>query len=385
MAFGAGAPGAAAQSGGAAAAGSSGYVIKPTITKLACVSRCASGGRAQAGATLRISGYGLAAVRTVVFTGSYGVQDDASVPVRSRSYRRIDVRVPANAVSGPVVAQVSSRLRSRPSKPLTVVASSAPEPNPTLTPLPGAPLIETGTSRTKAFVGARPAVTFSFRVGVPLNVQVQLVRGVDGAVVLSWPVVAAQPGVVQSLSWTGIVGSLPAQSGRYAFQLNAQGANGAPARSSSTQDFRRDAFDLYDHAFPVPAAHSFGSSGARFGAGRAGHSHQGQDVMASCGTPLLAARGGTVQYNGYHGAAGNYVVIDGDGTGTDYTYMHLRERSPFRKGDRVYTGQRIGTVGQTGNARGCHLHFEMWAPPGWYEGGKPFDPYPSLLAWDSWS
>jgi murein DD-endopeptidase MepM/ murein hydrolase activator NlpD len=216
-------------------------------------------------------------------------------------------------------------------------------------------------------------------------VQVQLVRGLDGAVVLSWPVVAAQPGVVQSVSWSGSVGSVTAQPGRYAFQLVAQGANGAAARSSSTQDFRRDAFDLYDHVFPVPARHNFGSSGARFGAGRAGHSHQGQDVMASCGAPLLAARGGTVQYNGYHGAAGNYVVVDGDGTGTDYTYMHLRERSPFRKGDRVYTGQRIGTVGQTGNARGCHLHFEMWAPPGWYEGGKPFDPYPSLLAWDSWS
>jgi murein DD-endopeptidase MepM/ murein hydrolase activator NlpD len=92
-----------------------------------------------------------------------------------------------------------------------------------------------------------------------------------------------------------------------------------------------------------------------------------------------------VQYSGYHRLAGYYLVIDGDGTDVDYAYMHLAEPTPFREGDRVYTGQRIGSVGQTGNARGCHLHFEMWAAPGWYEGGRPFDPLPSLLAWDGWS
>ena len=41
------------------------------------------------------------------------------------------------------------------------------------------------------------------------------------------------------------------------------------------------------------------SARGRFGAGRSGHTHQGQDVMAACGTPLVAARGGRVQYAGY--------------------------------------------------------------------------------------
>ena len=78
-------------------------------------------------------------------------------------------------------------------------------------------------------------------------------------------------------------------------------------------------------------------------------------------------------------------MIDGDGTDVDYVYMHLDQPSPFSPGDRVYTGQTIGAVGDSGNAQGCHLHFEMWSGPGWYDGGKPFDPLPALQAWDSWS
>jgi murein DD-endopeptidase MepM/ murein hydrolase activator NlpD len=100
---------------------------------------------------------------------------------------------------------------------------------------------------------------------------------------------------------------------------------------------------------------------------------------------MVAARGGRVKVKGHHSAAGNYLVIDGAGTGLDYAYMHLAEPSPFRAGDRIYTGQRIGSVGETGNAQGCHLHFELWAAPGWYDGGRPFDPLPSLQTWDSWS
>jgi murein DD-endopeptidase MepM/ murein hydrolase activator NlpD len=136
------------------------------------------------------------------------------------------------------------------------------------------------------------------------------------------------------------------------------------------------------HVFPIRGAHDYGSGGAGFGSGRAGHSHQGHDVFARCGTPLVAARGGKVQVSSYHPAGGNYVVIDGDGTGADYVYMHLAQRSPFRKGDKVVTGQRIGSVGDTGNARGCHLHFELWTAPGYYEGGRPVDPLRALKAWD---
>jgi murein DD-endopeptidase MepM/ murein hydrolase activator NlpD len=144
-------------------------------------------------------------------------------------------------------------------------------------------------------------------------------------------------------------------------------------------------FQLYGFILPVRGPHDYGSAGARFGAPRSGHTHQGQDVLADCGTPLVAARGGRVQYAGYEGSAGNYIVIDGKATGRDFVYMHLRSPALFKEGQTVHTGQRIGDVGETGDATGCHLHFEMWSPPGWYEGGAPFDPLPYLKKWDSYS
>ena len=75
-------------------------------------------------------------------------------------------------------------------------------------------------------------------------------------------------------------------------------------------------------------------------------------------------------------------MIDGARTGADFVYMHLREAALVDKGDKVKTGQLIGFVGDTGRADGCHLHFEEWTAPGWYSGGKAFDPLPDLKAWD---
>jgi murein DD-endopeptidase MepM/ murein hydrolase activator NlpD len=128
--------------------------------------------------------------------------------------------------------------------------------------------------------------------------------------------------------------------------------------------------------FPVQGKHTYGDG---LGAGRG---HEGQDLLAKCGEPVVAAEPGRVQANKYQSAAGNYVVIDGKGKLEDMAYMHLRRRSHLREGQKVRAGERIGAVGDTGDATACHLHFEIWSNPGWYQGGSPEDPAPRLHRWD---
>jgi len=381
---------ASAQSDGSG--GGSAYVATPKVAKVTCLRKCASKHRARGGSVVKVLGSELSGVNQLTYLGSYGSGDDVAVKVRTGSDSRLQARVPLGAVTGPILLTTVTGGRSAASKPVLILPPLAPEPNPKLSPVPGprvsgAPSLETGTSRTKAYVDARPGVTFSFRLSgaSAAALKIELVSAADGSVVKTWTPQEVAPEQVQSISWNGRLGRAAAKPGRYAFRLTAASADGAEARSAQTGDVQRDAFDLYDHMFPIRGPHDFGGAGARFGAGRAGHIHQGQDTFAKCGTRMVAARGGRVKFKQYHAAAGHYLVIDGDGTDVDYAYMHLDQPSPFSQGDRVYTGQTIGAVGDSGNAEGCHLHFELWGAPGWYDGGEPFDPLPSLQAWDSWS
>jgi murein DD-endopeptidase MepM/ murein hydrolase activator NlpD len=134
--------------------------------------------------------------------------------------------------------------------------------------------------------------------------------------------------------------------------------------------------------FPVQGAYTFGGADARFGAKRDGHTHQGQDVVAAEGTPLVSPVAGTVYWRAVQpSGAGHYLVIRGS-DGVDYVFMHLVAGSELvAKGDPVAAGQRIGLVGSTGDSSGPHLHFEIW-PDGWYaKGSQPIDPLPTLQAW----
>ena len=124
--------------------------------------------------------------------------------------------------------------------------------------------------------------------------------------------------------------------------------------------------------FPLRGSFEWGDG---FGANRG---HEGQDLMTDCGRAVLAVYPGRVQTRDYQSAAGNYLVIDGAGKLLDTAYMHLREPSDLRKGERVDAGEVIGRVGDTGDATACHLHFEIWSQPGWYEGGEALDPEPYL-------
>jgi len=140
------------------------------------------------------------------------------------------------------------------------------------------------------------------------------------------------------------------------------------------------------HVFPLRGSFSYGGPGARFGAARNGHTHQGQDLLAAEGAPVVAPRAGTIEYVEYQAAgAGWYVVLHGDGADFDYAFMHLKEGSiTVVKGQHVDQGQRLGSVGHTGDAEGSHLHFEMWQGA-WWAGGHAVDPLPYLQQWQQWS
>jgi murein DD-endopeptidase MepM/ murein hydrolase activator NlpD len=132
--------------------------------------------------------------------------------------------------------------------------------------------------------------------------------------------------------------------------------------------------------FPVAGRWEWGREGAFFG--DRGGRHQGVDVFADCGTPLVAAEAGKVVYRAQHSAAGHYVIVR-TASGEDHVYMHLQRAASVARGDDVPVGARLGAVGRTGNATACHLHFEIWTAPGWYEGGRARDPLPDLRRWSA--
>jgi peptidoglycan hydrolase-like protein with peptidoglycan-binding domain len=105
-------------------------------------------------------------------------------------------------------------------------------------------------------------------------------------------------------------------------------------------------------AAPVggPVGDPFGPRGASF--------HAGVDFPVGAGTPVGAAGGGCVESVGFDpGGYGNLVIV-GHRSGMTSWYAHL-DRITVSRGECVATGERIGTVGSTGNATGPHLHFEL--------------------------
>ncbi|MDX6606631.1 MAG: peptidoglycan LD-endopeptidase LytH [Solirubrobacterales bacterium] len=185
----------------------------------------------------------------------------------------------------------------------------------------------------------------------------------------------------RGVAWNGTTPTGIAADGTYQLKLADPGSAGASVAGGQTEPF-----GMHLHEFPVPGPHTYGGPDARFGAPRAGHTHQGQDMPAACGEKLYVVETGQLKVNAYQASgAGYYVVIHGTITGTDSVYMHLTAPSWAPAGTNVFAGQQIGKVGETGDAIGCHLHFERWSAPGWYVGGAAYDPLPELQYWDTYS
>jgi murein DD-endopeptidase MepM/ murein hydrolase activator NlpD len=233
----------------------------------------------------------------------------------------------------------------------------------------------------KAFVLGDPAVFhYAISNSSASDLKVQFVNRKTGEVVRSVDQSGIAPKEEQSVKWKGENddGKL-AKTGEYKIRVTS--SDGEKADVSRAKGKRKAG--LYLHKYPVRGKHSYGDG---IGAPRDGHTHQGQDVFADCGTRLVAATAGKVQHKAYHSAAGYYVVIDGKKSSFDYVYMHLKDKAKVSEGEKVKTGEKIGRVGDSGNASGCHLHFELWTKPGWYEGGNFSDKVTKKLKkWDRYS
>jgi murein DD-endopeptidase MepM/ murein hydrolase activator NlpD len=128
--------------------------------------------------------------------------------------------------------------------------------------------------------------------------------------------------------------------------------------------------------FPVRGKTTIGGP---FGAFRADTGfHEGNDLFAGFGTPVVAVADGTVENVGSLKISGNRLWVYAD-TGDQFFYAHLSAFSPEAVDHaHVKAGTVLGYVGNTGDAEPTppHLHFEIHP-----DGGKAVDPHPYLVAW----
>lgn len=152
----------------------------------------------------------------------------------------------------------------------------------------------------------------------------------------------------------------------------------APLAAAATPPAVVPGASPYLDLFPVVGENTYSDD---FGAPRHQGAHEGVDIMAAKGTPLVAVAAGTVLRLSRveTGLAGLSVWLK-RADGTEYFYAHMDTVADgLDAGSAVAVGQVIGTVGNTGDARygAHHLHFEIH--PG---GGGPTDPYPHLMSVD---
>jgi murein DD-endopeptidase MepM/ murein hydrolase activator NlpD len=129
--------------------------------------------------------------------------------------------------------------------------------------------------------------------------------------------------------------------------------------------------------FPVAGTYTYTDT---FGAFRADmpNGHEGDDIFASYGTPVVAVQDGTITGVSLTTIGGNNIHLT-TSRGDYFYYAHLsRFATGLAQGQHVVAGQTIGYVGDTGDAKGTpsHLHFEIHP-----NGGAAVDPTLYLDAW----
>lgn len=353
----------------------------PMIRDVICLTGCTKLRASSPGGTVEITGTDLNSVSAVSFRTAKSRTRVRPVTANST---RVVATVPEDAVTGTVILIGAGGSKSNAS-PVTLAIGPALRPGKVR-------VTDASSTPSKAYQYGKKKPTLRFIVSgarPTASLRIDLVDA-RGTTVKSF-FREVPTGSPQEIAWTGKVrGGKQAPNGSYRFVIrNADGSNAslskrlkrrtrAHASASSPNPFR---FRMYRYIFPVKGPHQY------WGGIGDGRGHQGIDIGAACNTPIRAARAGTVYWNDYQaGGAGHYLVINTRGNGgKSQVYMHLPSRSKFKKGARVKTGQVIGRVGSTGRSSGCHLHFEQWSSPGWYQGGTFMNPLAALKHWDRYS
>lgn len=358
---------AALTAGAGAASGGGGGIASPESPKLndvRCLERCLDARKVARTGKAELRGKHLSGVKQIKLRSRNG---RIAVRPSVRKRRRVKFVVPKGASSGKPVVVDRYGGKSRSPVRLKVRPAGAVED------VDGFQVSEADVSPRKSYFNGKrkTELSYLFKSEGPTDVRIDVLRGKRGKLVDSIIEENVEPFTNQTTTWKGLNDrNKVAPNGKYKFEVRQVSGSGGSQRAG---------FSFYNHRFPLGGRHDYGDG---LGAGRG---HQGQDIFAKCGKPIYAARGGKVQVKASQSAAGNYVVIDGRKTRRDYVYMHMERKGRPKEGSRVRTGERIGFESDTGRATGCHLHFELWSGPGWYEGGSPLNPTPKLKRWDTWS
>ncbi|MCL4288455.1 MAG: M23 family metallopeptidase [Thermoleophilia bacterium] len=129
---------------------------------------------------------------------------------------------------------------------------------------------------------------------------------------------------------------------------------------------------------PVAAPVDYGTAINGFGNER-GRPHEGQDMFAPEGTPLVSPTATEVLETGSDSGRGNWAALYDPEAGRTYVYLHMSAPAAVAAGDRLEPGDRVGLLGCSGSCDGPHLHFETRS------GRSPYapavDPMPDLQRW----
>lgn len=213
-------------------------------------------------------------------------------------------------------------------------------------------------------------IIFRFRASRAIPIRIHVIKLESGRIVRSYTTSALDPGRWHRVRFDGLdrKGRLVG-AGKYRVRV---GPSGGRLRKLSR-------LRIHSHRFPLRGPHGTRGPVGEFGAARVdGRTHEGLDITANCGRPVVTVRSGTILKSATDPLLkGNYVVLNGRSERRTYLYAHLRHPASVKRGQKVRAGRRIGSVGQTGNAAGtpCHLHFEVRSR------GRLLNPEPLVSAW----